>query len=100
MEELKVQKTIQVNPVDRVGDSAGRVVADNLAAGALCFLLGVFVVVRWLDIPDKVQKIQDDLDKISRRQRRIYNLFADLYHEKNGKVYRGLADDEDSSDEI
>jgi hypothetical protein len=99
MEDLKI-KEIRANPSDRIQDSAGRVIADNLAAGALCFLLGVFVIVRWLDIPDKVQKIQDDLDKISRRQRKIYNLFADLYHEKNGKVYRGLADDEDSSDDI
>jgi hypothetical protein len=100
MEDLKVQKTIQINPIDRVQDSAGRIIADNLAAASFSFLLGVFVIVRWLDIPDKVQKIQDDLDKISRRQRRIYNLFADLYHEKHGKIYKGLADDEDSSENV
>ena len=43
-------------------------------------LVGIFLIIRWLDIPDKLLAVEAKLDKMASRQRKILAILSKTYN--------------------
>jgi hypothetical protein len=78
----------QTNP-DIPLNIVSRALESNGFAYLAGVLSGIFIITKWLDLPDKLLLLDNKLEKISQRQRRIFDYF---YMSKN----KGNVPDDDS----
>jgi hypothetical protein len=75
--QILAQTDIPVSIISKALESSG----FAFLAGVLS---GIFIIVKWLDIPDKLLEIDGKIRKISDRQKRIFEVLYRL--SDNGKI--------------
>jgi hypothetical protein len=77
--QLSLSLLAQTNP-----DIPLNIISKALEANGFAYLAGVlsgiFIITKWLDLPDKLLLLDNKLEKMSQRQRRIFDYF---YMSKN-----------------
>ena len=70
-------------PLNVLSNVVSRALESNGFAFLAGTLFGVFIIVKWLDIPDKLSAINEKVEDIRRRQKRIFEVLYQLTN--NGK---------------
>ena len=58
---------------------------------------GIFFIVKWLDIPDKLLAIDNRIERISNRQKRMFEILYELTH--HGKTPPTFMEDLDTGND-